>query len=299
MRVMDLNKLQTFIVVAREGNLTRAAEILCLSQPAVSAHIKTLEEEFGLKLFERVARGMKLTETGKRLVNQTEQALSAVRQISMHAQSLRDGITGEFRIGTITTPSNLRLERTVSILSSRHPNLRISFVQGVSGNIIDWILTEQIEAGYVIGQPEDTRIAAIEVKPVTLRVVAPSAWGDLIKSMDWPMITTLPWILTPAKCSFSSLAQRMFARHFVYPQNVIEADQEHTLQSLATSGIGLTLLQEDVARAAQIAGDVVIWEPGIEFSHVYFVFSREKIADIKLQTIIQIINEIWSLKKEI
>lgn len=295
---MDLNKLRTFIAVAREGNLTRAADILCLSQPAVSAQLKALEEELGLQLFERVARGMEMTQVGKALLEHAEQAVAAVQKISTQAQSLRDGVAGEFRIGTIASPSILNLEKTVNLLTTRYPHLRLSFAQGISGDVIEWILRGQIEAGYVIGQPNNALVVAHEIAPVTLRVVAPSAWQSRITSLDWAEIATLPWISTPDKCSFSFLTNQMFARHQVRPQTFIEADQEHTLRSLVASGIGLTLLREDVALEAKACGEVVLWEPGIELSHIYYVHLKEKSNITRLQAVLQVIKEAWGLRTD-
>ena len=76
---MDFYQLKTFVTVAREGSVTRASERLHLSQPAVSAHIKALEDALGLTLFERTPRGMSLTADGRRLVVKAELALSAHR----------------------------------------------------------------------------------------------------------------------------------------------------------------------------------------------------------------------------
>jgi DNA-binding transcriptional LysR family regulator len=292
---MDLNKLRTFVTVAREANLTRAADILCLSQPAVSGQLKALEEELGLQLFIRISRGMKLTDVGKALLEHSEQALAAIDQISTQAKSLRDGVAGEFRLGTIASPSILKLETTVKFLTNRHPHLRLSFTQGISGDVIEWILKGQIEAGYVIGHSNNDRLVTHEIAPVTLRIVAPSSWENRIKTLDWKVIATLPWISTPDKCSFNSLANQMFARHQVKPQTIIEADQEHTLRSLVASGMGMTLLREDVALEAQASGEVVLWEPGIEMSHVYFVYLKEKGTSISLQAVRQVIHEIWGL----
>ncbi len=290
---MDLNKLRTFVTVAHEGNLTRAADILCLSQPAVSGQLKALEEELGLQLFIRIARGMKLTEVGKILLAHSEQALAAVNQISSQAQSLRDDVAGEFRVGTIASPSILNLKLTVQLLTDRHPRLRLSFTHGISGDVIEWILKGQIEAGYVIGPPNNDRLESHEVAPVALRIVAPSSWKNRIESKDWKVIATLPWISTPEKCSFSFLANRMFERHQVKPQTFVEADQEHTLRSLVASGMGLTLLREDVALEAQANGEVVLWEPGIEVSHIYFAYLKEKADTTRLQAVLQVIDEIW------
>lgn len=293
---MDLNRLRTFVTVAREGNLTRASEVLCLSQPTVSGQIKALEDELGLRLFDRISRGMALTQAGRVLLEEAEQTISAARQIVTRAQTLREGVVGKFRIGTITEPAMLRLGQTLCRLTSQHPDLRLSLLQGISGDVIDWVIEGRIDAGYVIGTPENSRVGAIEVAPVTLRVVAPAALADKIARLDWPGIAELPWISTPAKCSFSRLATRMFSRHGVRPQTVIEADQEHTLCGLVASGMGLTLLREDVAINAQAAGDVVLWKPGVEVSHLYFVFARDRESSPALQAILSAVHDVWEMQ---
>ena len=74
---MDIHQLKTFVTVARERSITRSSEVLHLSQPAVSAHIKALEDTLGLALFERTPRGMSLTREGERLLAKAEQTLAA------------------------------------------------------------------------------------------------------------------------------------------------------------------------------------------------------------------------------
>jgi len=280
-------------MVAREGNLTRASQILCLSQPAVSGQLKILEEELGLKLFERNSRGMILTEQGKALLEKAEQLVSAAGQVMVKAETLRHNVVDEMRIGTVTEPDILRLGQTLNLLTASHPDLRLSLLQGISGVVIDWAISGRIDAGYVIGEPDDPRVGYIQIAPVTLRVVAPLAWVDKIAELDWVGIANLPWISTPPKCSFSQLAARMFARHGVSPQTVLAADQEHTLRSLVAAGMGLTLLREDVALIAQSAGELTIWQPGVELSHLFFVFSRDKETSPALQAVLGAVREVW------
>lgn len=86
---MELYQLRTFVAVAREGQLTKAAESLFTSQPAVSAQIKALEDEFGLKLFERSAAGMTPTPAGEALWEEAERLLNASRDLSAKAAALK------------------------------------------------------------------------------------------------------------------------------------------------------------------------------------------------------------------
>src|SRR5579859_4676017 len=78
---MEIHQLRTFVAVAREGSITRASELLHLSQPAVSAHIKAMEEALGVTLFERTSRGMDLTTDGQRIRAKAEQTLGAHQEL--------------------------------------------------------------------------------------------------------------------------------------------------------------------------------------------------------------------------
>ena len=100
--------MRSFVTVAQFGHLTRAAETLHLSQPALSGHIKTLEEQFGVTLFERSSTGMTLTPSGRRLLGEATQIIDAVAHLQHSAQELR----GEFVMwatGTIVARAPERL----------------------------------------------------------------------------------------------------------------------------------------------------------------------------------------------
>jgi DNA-binding transcriptional LysR family regulator len=87
----------------------------------------------------------------------------------------------------------------------------------------------------------------------------------------------------------------MFSRHGVRPKTVVAADHEHTLRELVASEIGLTLLREDMALNAQAAGEVAIWQPGVELSHLYFVFARDKEHTPALQAVVRAIRDVWKI----
>src|SRR5207237_3000722 len=98
LREMDIYQLKTFVAVAREGSITRASEVLHLSQPAVSAHIKAIEDALGLALFERTPRGMSLTHDGQRLLAKAEQALAVHQELMDEATRIKGHLTGTLRL---------------------------------------------------------------------------------------------------------------------------------------------------------------------------------------------------------
>ncbi|KAF3997138.1 LysR family transcriptional regulator [Glaciimonas immobilis] len=230
---MDLNQLKTFVAVAEEANLTRASEILFLSQPAVSAQIKALEAELGLTLFNRNARGMTLTVAGNVLKQDALRALSAAKNVLSRAQAFRSSLIGKCNIGTISEPVVLHLAELLSTLMKTHPNLSMTLTQSISGIVIDQLLEGKLHGGYVIGNVNDARIACIPVSPIALRIVAPYDWKDKITHADWKDIARLPWISMPQKCSFSKITERIFARNGLTLSSVVAVDQEETHPALA------------------------------------------------------------------
>ena len=96
---MDLHQLRTFVAVAAAGHVTRAAEKLHLSQPTVSGHIKALEEELGVVLFDRIASGVTLTRSGRLLLEDAEKVIAASQHLRDHARALSGSLDARLGLG--------------------------------------------------------------------------------------------------------------------------------------------------------------------------------------------------------
>lgn len=108
----------------------------------------------------------------------------------------------------------------------------------------------------------------------------------------------MPWIATPTRCSFNKIATQMFARQNVKPQMLIEADQETTLKTLVSNGIGLTLLREDVAMTAELKGEIVIWDAGREVSHLYCIYMLAEEDTPTMKAMISLVRDVWKLNDQ-
>lgn len=293
---LDFRQLLAFQVIAREKSLSRAAELLHLSQPAISAQLKALEEITGLKLFERGARGMALTSVGSELLVEATKVLDAVDEVMVKARALRHfDLPQEIRLGTISDPSMLKLGELSNLLNEKFPALRLSLTQGISGEIIERVGKSDLDVGFVIGRPEDIRIKFLKVSPITLRVVVPMRWKEVIQHNDWKRIVELPWISTPKDCSYKDIAATMFRRHGEIPKTIVQADQEHALVNLVSHGIGLTLLREDVAVVAEAAKKLIIWPPGIAYDHIYFIYRQNSAGTKITETVLDAVRKLWPI----
>ncbi|MEO7495634.1 MAG: LysR family transcriptional regulator [Massilia sp.] len=293
---MELNQLRIFTAIAREGSIARAAERVFLSQPAVSAQLKALEEQLGLKLFERQPRGMDLTGAGRHMLIEADKLLKAADALLNESRRLRGAeLSGEFKLGTISDPVMLRLGLLFSLMLPAFPGLKPVLRQGISGHIVERVAKGELHAGYVIGAPSDPRVTALRVAPVTLRIVAPAAWRAQVMQADWDAMARLPWIATSEQCSFRQIAARMMARHGVTPRSVVEMDEESALIDLVRQGIGLTLLREDVALRAEVAGELCIWPPGTEIDGLYFVHPAGGAHAQLCGALLPLIRQVWQL----
>ena len=123
---MELYQLRGFAAVAELGHLTRAAEKLHVSQPALSAQIRALEETLGVTLFERGSSGMSLTAAGRHLLPVAQEVVAKASLLRGLAQSFHGDIAGRVRVGTPMRPANERSYRGQGRASSCHSARRRS-----------------------------------------------------------------------------------------------------------------------------------------------------------------------------
>lgn len=170
---MEIHQLKSFVAVAREGSITRASERLCLSQPAVSAHIKAIEDTLGLILFERTPRGMSLTGDGQRLLSKAEQTLGAHRELIEEATRIKGSLTGKLRLGAGSNSNTEAIGHLLTVLSDRCPEVEVTLQHGTSLDILNGIRSS-LDAGFYneAGEP-DSELTTIEVSRFGIYLASP------------------------------------------------------------------------------------------------------------------------------
>ncbi|WP_028203288.1 LysR family transcriptional regulator [Paraburkholderia nodosa] len=260
---MDLTLLRAFVTVAREGNLTRAATHLHLTQPAVSLQIKHLQEALGVTLFTRTSHGLALTRDGQALLPHAERALAAAGDVLRAAAALRHEVRGRLRIGTILDPAFLRLGGFLRQLVETWPQIETALRHGMSGWVLDQVRSRELDVGYYIGQPtpDPDTFHAITLTRFQYRVLAPAGWKDRVKdARDWRALAALPWIWTPPASAHNRLLTTLFEAAHAKPVKVAEVDQEPSMLDLVKSGVGLTLARDSTALAEAHAHGLTIVE---------------------------------------
>lgn len=148
--MVDLDLYRVFYTVAKCGSLTKAAEELYISQPAVSLAIKQLESQLGGKLFNRVSRGMELTETGgKQMFDIVEQALKMLDSAEDRFRERRNIATGQIRIAAADTIVTHFLMRYIKKYHEIYPNVNIIFKNSTTKEALDMIKSNKADIGMV------------------------------------------------------------------------------------------------------------------------------------------------------
>ena len=275
-----LHQLKTFVAVAREGSITRASERLYLSQPAVSAHIKAIEETLGIILFERTARGMVLTNDGQRLLAKAEQTLGSHRELVEEATRIKGRLTGKLRIGGGSNSNTELVGRLLMGLAERCPEVEVIVQHGTSFDTLEGIRNGSLDAGFYNepGEPE-ADLATIEAARFAIYLAAPRGLVTTSEPPDWQDLGDIPWIYPtcgPSCCGHA--AENLFRRYQFRPQRTISIDRESVTRTLVAGGVGVGLLHEDTARQAQDKGEVDLICEAHESVRILFAYlaSREK-----------------------
>ncbi|QQC62966.1 LysR family transcriptional regulator [Paraburkholderia ginsengisoli] len=298
---MDLTLLRAFITVAREGNLTRAAVQLHLTQPAVSLQIKHLQEALGVTLFTRTSHGLSLTRDGQALLPHAERALGAAADVQRAAQSLRHEVRGRLRIGTILDPAFLRLGGFLKQLVETWPQIETALRHGMSGWVLEQIRAGELDVGYYIGLPSDDEprdgpaFHALTLTHFQYRVLAPAGWRDRVKgARDWRSLAALPWIWTPPASAHNRLLSRCFGEAGVKPVKVAEVDQEPSMLDLVKSGVGLTLARDATAIAEAHAHALTIVDGITVPTQLSFITLEERKEEPAIAVALKLIEQQWA-----
>ena len=296
----DPRTLSAFVTVAREGNVSRAADILCLTQPAVSLQLRRLAQETGLDLFTRTARGLELTPDGQALLVKAQRALAALDDFGQTARRLTHTLRGTLRIGTVIDPAFIRLGDFLQGLLEQAPELRPDLSQGMSGQVLQRLAQDQLDVGYFLGPIEDfpalSRTDAVlrKLTRFRYRVLAPSGWEARLRGRDWPALARLPWIGTPPESVHHRLLARIFGPLGVAQNVVTLADQECSMLELVRAGVGLCLSRESVAlHERQVHGLSIADEAGVETS-LSFVARKKSAGDPRIALALEVIDRIWA-----
>ncbi|MBH8565850.1 LysR family transcriptional regulator [Nostoc sp. CENA67] len=196
---MTLEQLKIFIAVAEHLHFTRAAEELYITQPAVSAAIHNLEQEYGVKLFHRIGRHIEIAEAGKLLQVEARKILDQVALTERGLRELNNLQRGELKLGSSLTIGNYWLPSKISEFKSKYPGIQINCTLANAETICVGTAMGQFDLGLVEGDVKPALQSTLEYEIVgsdRLQIVVGKShpWFER-KEIELSELTKTPWVM--------------------------------------------------------------------------------------------------------
>ncbi|MGV1822285.1 LysR family transcriptional regulator [Agrobacterium tumefaciens] len=303
---IDLRTLRAFVTVGREGNVTRAAEHLHVTQPAVTLQLKRLAADTGLTLFRRTSTGLELTQEGALLAAKAEQVLAALTDFGQTAGRLSTGVRGKLRIGTIIDPEFTRLGAFLKALIENGPGIETTLRHGMSGDVPERLKRNELDAGFYLGDPRDydpptditggstaSLFHSRALAQLTYCVVAPPSLANFVRGANWLQLASLPWIGTPPASVHNRMLARLFTNLGVRQQIVAQVDQEASMIAMTRTGIGLSLCRESIALYEQQSHGLVIADNVKLSTTLSFLCLEARMSDPSIVAAFDAIKRVW------
>jgi DNA-binding transcriptional LysR family regulator len=239
---IQLNQIEAFVEVARGGSISRAAEVLAVSQPALTARIQGLEEGVGAALFVRTRSGTRLTEAGRALLPYAERALGALEQGRELVGEVAGGTGGRLTIGAAPAVSTYVLPRVLREFQAVHPGVQLSVRSGHSDELLDMVLREEVEVGLMrpIRHP-DVTLTPLYTDQLVL-VVPPDHRFAGVEGIEMGEMAPEHLILFDRTSSYHELTSSIFREAGIQPRGYIEVDNIDAAKRMVEEGLGIALL---------------------------------------------------------
>ena len=267
---MELRTLRYFTVVARELNITRAAEKLNMSQPPLSNQIKALEEELGVQLFIRGKRHLELTEEGALLLRRAVQMQELADKTRQEIASLREGMTGTIYLSMVEGRAPFLAAQWIAGFREEFPLVRYNLWNGSSDDVLDRLRKGLADLA-VIAAPYDTE--HLEGFPV-----GQEPWAAMLHP-DHPLAKepgdTIPLsslvgepLIVPSRKSRIESIRRWFGEIGAEPQILCEMSNYMDAAALSSQGVGVSIFPQTVGVSNGLVVSKVVTQPARQAEYI-------------------------------
>jgi DNA-binding transcriptional LysR family regulator len=271
---MEFRQLRTFQAIAETRSFTRAAQQVHLTQAAVSAQIKALEEEAGTPLFARVNKKVFLTEAGEALLRRAQRMLRDHDEALMVLSDLSKAERGRLRIGTAsTTASTHPLPAILAELKREHEGAQLTVFRGTSAQIVAKILRGDLDLGLVSLPVEASDIQAeVLRRDMLIAILPPDHRLARQRVISAQQLAAEPLILGEKGGNTRRLIDLFFEKAGLRPQVTMELGSITSTKRMVEHGLGLSIIPRSSARdeiaASRLCGLTVrnlkvYWELGL------------------------------------
>jgi DNA-binding transcriptional LysR family regulator len=258
---MPDRRLQAFHAVAKHRSFTRAAEALCMTQPAVTFQIRQLEEHFDTRLFDRANGRITLTPTGAVALQYVERILALYDELDEKVRELTGQEVGVLMIGASTTIAEFLLPRILGEFKSRHPGIVPQLIVGNSEAVQARVQERTLDLGFIEGDSHlRTLVSEVCCEDELQVVCAPSHPLARHRTLALHALSEHPYISRELGSGTREVIDRYLEKAGFAPdalQIIMEASSPEALKGLVATGLGFAIMSRVTAEKEVRLGDLV------------------------------------------
>jgi len=250
--------MRIFDAVAEHKSISRAAEVLHLTPPAVSIQVKQLAEAAGQPLVEQMGKKLYLTEAGEAVALACRDVAARIERLGQELSALQGLEKGTLRVSILTTAKYF-VPQLLGELSAQHPGIELSLFVGNRKSILDRIAHNQDDI-YILGQPpENLKVVSIPFAPNPLVAIAPPDHplaGE--KNIDPKRLAEEPFIAREPGSGSRLGSEKFFAQHGCTPRIRMELGSNEAIKKTVAGRLGVSILAKITVELELARGDLVL-----------------------------------------
>jgi len=241
--------LHVFITVVEQQNFTRAAEILHMTQPAVSSYIQNLERAMNVKLLERTNKFVRLNKAGEIVYQHAKDISRLYTRMENLVDDLKHSASGTLSIGSSYTYGEYILPHKIAYLLKSYPQLNPNIIIKNSNEIIELVMHNQIDVGIIEGEIKNEKVKITPFASDHLSITTASNHyllnSEKISSFDLSQET---WLIREEGSGTREMQEKFFKRLDFYPKKFMILGSTQAIKESIEAGLGISLLSHSVIK---------------------------------------------------
>ena len=291
--MVNLNLYKCFYTVAKEKNISKASEILFVSQPAVSFAIKELEKELDQTLFVRKSKGVELTAFGNVLYNKICMLMPRFDEVEKLAQNFKKLDDGILRIGANSSNVNQILLEYLCLFVNQYPNVQIYMTRGTSEKLTEQLANNELDMIFVDKTNNVSDFEIIKTYYVKYQLIGNADYKKKYpsKSLDIQNFPTHDIILPSINNNSRITLNNFFNKNKIVPKPKYELDNYILLYEFVKNGFGVAFVSKEYYKDAIANGEVKVIFPDFSINAREIVcLTSKQISNNALEKFVQIVK---------
>jgi DNA-binding transcriptional LysR family regulator len=270
-------RLKVFQCVAQNLSFTKASNELFITQPAITKHIKELESEFGVKLFDRIGNKISLTQAGSILLSYTDHIILLHNEAKFELSQLKGNLEGNLRIGASTTIAQYVIPSALAKFNERFPEIKLSLISGNTEYVEQRLLKNEIDIGIVEGKPTNSDIRYSSFLNDELLVFTSAQNSSIPNSVSDDDFLKLPLVLRERGSGTLEIIEKSLQHYQISPKQLnilLFLGSTEAIKSYIKTGNGVGIVSR-FAIEPELPNNIFrqIQTPGLKFHRQFYFIS--------------------------